>query len=541
MKIALAQINSILGDFYGNRRKILDYVTKALHRGSDVVVFPEASLMGYHPVDLLERPSIVKAQLKELKKLEKSIPPKILVIIGAITLNPKQNGKPYCNSAVILQKGKKPKIFAKELLPAYDVFDEGRHIEPGRAENNLHVYNGKKILITICEDIWAWPNSHHGKRSPYPRNPLAQIKKANLDLVLNLSASPFTKDKLKSRKTVTKKTALHFKAPVVYVNMVGAQDEIVFDGGSFVTSAKGEVVAKAHHFIEDILIYDMNSNKGFIHREEKCTWENYRQALILGIQDFLAKTGFKRAHVGLSGGIDSALVTCLLVDALGPQNVTCLILPGPYTSELSAQLARQLVSHLGVNEYTFSITEHFEKFEKEFANIFKVKEQNFLQENFQARLRGLCLMGFSNLHGSLLINTSNKSEFSVGYSTLYGDMSGALCPIGDLTKTEVYNLAKWYNREHEVIPKEIIEREPSAELRPNQKDSDTLPAYSLLDSAVVKIVENFKPAHSQLEKEVLFKMMNSEFKRWQAPPILKVSNHAFGRGRRLPIAHKAIF
>ncbi|MCB9025649.1 MAG: NAD+ synthase [Bdellovibrionaceae bacterium] len=541
MKFALAQINATLGDFSGNREIILEYIRKAHHRGCDIVIFPEAALFGYHPVDLLERPSVVEQELKELKKLEKLLPPNILVILGAITLNPNKSGKPYCNSAVVLQKNKKTKICAKELLPTYDVFDEGRHIEPGSLKDNIIVYKGKKILITVCEDIWAWPNPYHGKRSPYLKNPITKLKPKDVDFVVNLSASPFTINKVNSRKKVCKKTALFLKSPVIYVNMVGAQDEIIFDGGSFVTSSLGKIVAKAHQFIEDILVFDSDLNRGFIQHEEKNKWENYRLALVLGIRDFLRKTGFTKAHLGLSGGIDSALVACLLADALGPQNVSCILLPGPYTSQQSEDLANKLVSNLGVQKFEYSILNHYEQINNDFSKTFDVKEESFLQENFQARLRCLILMGFSNFKNSLLINTSNKSEFSVGYSTLYGDMAGAICPIGDLTKTEVYGLSEWYNREYELIPRAIIEREPSAELRANQKDSDHLPEYNLLDPVVKKIVEQFKTANSKLEKNVLNKMMKSEFKRWQSPPILKVSNHAFGRGRRLPIAHKAFY
>ncbi|MCB0356947.1 MAG: NAD+ synthase [Bdellovibrionales bacterium] len=541
MKIALAQINPTLGDFENNKNKIIEYIHKAIERTCEIIVFPEAAIMGYHPVDLLERPSIVKQQMAAINAIEKVLPGNIVVVFGGISLSPHKNGKPFCNSAFVLQKGKKRKIFAKQLLPTYDVFDEGRHIEPGKVKDNVFKFKNRKILITICEDIWAWPNSHHGKRSPYRENPIKELKSKEIDLVLNLSASPFTTNKLKSRIAVCKSTALHLKAPVVYVNMVGAQDEVIYDGGSFVTSATGKVVAKAHHFTEDVLVYDTQLGRGFIQLQEKNKYENYRQALVLGIRDFLYKTGFKKAHLGLSGGVDSALVSCLLVDAIGPQNVTCIMLPGPYTSPLSLRLSAQLVKNLGVNDFNFSISEIYNQMNKEFSEEFDVKGFSIVQENLQARLRGISLMAFSNLNNSLLFNTSNKSEFAVGYTTLYGDMVGALCPIGDLTKTDVFGLANWYNHQHELIPKEIISRPPSAELRTQQKDTDTLPSYDLLDPAVKKIVEKFLPPSSVLEKKVLKSMMLSEFKRWQAPPILKVTNHAFGRGRRLPIAHKAIF
>ncbi len=539
MKIALAQTNSVLGDFSANQQKIIEYIEKAQQRKCDLVVFPEATLFGYHPVDLLERPSIVKEKLKKIKEIEKNIPKGMGVFIGAITLSPFKSGKLFCNSALFLQKNKKMKIFAKELLPTYDVFDEGRHIEPGLVKNNFIKFKGKNILVTICEDIWAWENSHHGTRSPYRTNPIKAIKSKYVDLVVNLSASPFTVNKLKSRQKVCKLTAEHLKAPVVYLNMVGGQDEIIFDGGSFVTSEKGKVVARAHHFNEDILIYDSELNRGFLHAPEKNKYEKFRQALVLGIRDFLSKTGFKKAHIGLSGGIDSALVACLLADAIGPQNVTGIMLPGPFTSQESIDLSKQLAENLGINLYNFDISEHYQNFNSDFSKTFPGKEFGLVQENLQARFRGISLMAYSNHSSSLLFNTSNKSELAMGYSTMYGDLIGGLCPIGDLTKTEVFELSKWYNNEYELIPARIIERPPSAELRADQKDSDSLPEYDVLDPVIIKIVEQYKAPKSDVDREVLKKMMMSEFKRWQSPPILKVSNHAFGRGRRLPIAHKA--
>lgn len=541
MKIALAQINSTLGDFAGNGKKILEYLESAVDRKCDLIVFPEAALFGYHPVDLLERESVVHEQLKELKKIEKKMPHGIAALLGAITLNPGRSGKPFHNSAVFLQKGKKPKIFAKELLPTYDVFDEGRHIEPGDMSKNILKFKGKKILITICEDIWAWTHVQNNVRVLYKQNPIKKLKNQKIQLILNLSASPFTDTKLKGRQKVCRLTAAELKAPLVYVNMVGAQDELVFDGGSFVTSMEGKVVAQARHFMEELLVYDTELGRGFIQNVEKLHIERVRQALVLGVSDFLRKTGFSKAHIGISGGIDSALVACLLVDAIGPQNVSGLILPGPYTSKDSLILARDLANHLQIKTHEFNITPLYEKYLESYKTSFSLDEFSIVNENLQARLRGLSLMAFSNQHNSLLINTSNKSELAMGYSTLYGDLIGALCPIGDLTKSEVFKLSNHYNKEYEVIPQKIIDRSPSAELRPNQKDSDTLPEYNILDPLIVKVVEHYKVPKSQIEKKILLKMMQNEFKRWQAPPILKVTNHAFGRGRRLPIAHKAYF
>ena len=541
MKVALAQINAYLGNFSENRKKILEFAHKACDRSCDFVVFPEAALFGYHPVDLLERPSVVKEQLRELKTLHRQMPKGIAILIGAITASPLKNGKLYNNSAVLLERGKKPRIFAKELLPTYDVFDEGRHIEPGDVTKNIFSWRGKRILVTICEDIWAWPNGHHGKRSPYVENPLKKIKAKDIDFVFNLSASPFTPDKPRGRLTVCRETAKYFNSPMVYVNGVGARGEVVFDGRSVGVSPKGKVVAQARHFCEDIIVYDSELGRGFKSSIEKEAVELHRQALVLGIRDFVYKTGFSHVHLGLSGGVDSAVVACLAVDALGPDHVTCIFMPGPHSQEQSLQLATKLATNLGVNSFCIDISQCYELVAKTFRA--DVKEFTFgtVDENFQARLRGMMLMGFGNLNASLLLNTSNKSELATGYSTLYGDLIGALCPIGDLLKTQVYELAGHYNSQRELIPKTIIERPPSAELRPDQKDTDSLPPYDQLDPVVKALVEKFKTPTKPLEQDILVRMMNSEFKRWQAPPILKVSNHAFGRGRRLPVAHKSIF
>ncbi|MCB0364034.1 MAG: NAD+ synthase [Bdellovibrionaceae bacterium] len=538
MRVALAQINSILGDFAGNRDKIVEYCCKALDRRCDLVVFPEASLFGYHPFDLLERPAIVTSQERELKKLAQKIPAGIAVVVGAITKNPKAKGKPYHNSAVLLQKGKPLKIFPKQLLPTYDVFDEARHIEPGQIEKNHFTILGKKILVTICEDIWAWPDAN-GK-SNYDHNPLRKLK-GKFDLVINLSASPFTESKAKNRRRVVKETARNFRCPVVYVNMVGAQDELIFDGGSFATDKTGKIVAQSIHFNEDLNVIDLKTGEGGFRDTSPLAEEQIRQALTLGIRDFVDKTGLKRVHLGLSGGIDSAVVACLAADALGPHQVTCIGLPGPFNSPKSLDWSRQLATNLGVLWFEIPIDRAYEHLAASLEESFGKTEFGVMHENIQARLRGLLLMAYANREGSLLLNTSNKSELAMGYSTLYGDLCGGLCVIGDLLKSQVYSLARHYNSQGELIPKEIIERPPSAELRPNQKDEDSLPPYDLLDPAVAKLVVGAKSPNGPVEKRVLKSLMSTEFKRWQAPPILKVSDHAFGRGRRLPIAHKALY
>lgn len=542
MRIAMAQMNSVLGDFSANRSKMLEYIKRSQEKHCDLVVFPECSLTGYHPVDLLERPSVVKAQLRELEKLKRQIPKGIAVLVGFIAINEHKSGKPYRNSAVLLEKGKKPRFFHKELLPTYDVFDEGRHIEPGESAKNFFKFKGRRVLVTICEDIWAWPKATTRSRpSLYEYNPLKQIPSKQVDLVINMSASPFTLKKMRLRRYVCSETVRHFKSPMIYVNMVGAQDELIYDGGSMAFDAKGNIRAQCLRFEEDLNVFDLEKNEGGVRKLPRDENEILRRALVLGLRDFVTKTGFSKVHLGLSGGVDSALVACLAVDALGPMNVKALAMPGPFSSNESLSLARKLASNLEIELLEMKIEPIYQAALKSFSSAVAHEELDLVNENFQARVRGMLLMAYSNKKSSLLLTTSNKSELAMGYSTLYGDMTGGLMVIGDLLKTEVFELARAYNREEEVIPERIITRPPSAELRPNQKDSDSLPEYSLLDKAVEKLVEGFRTPSNEIDKRVLLAMMRSEFKRWQAPPILKVSEHAFGRGRRFPVAHKAFF
>lgn len=540
MRIGLAQTNATLGDFTGNRKKILTMIKRALQRRCDLVVFPEAALFGYHPMDLLERPEVVENQLKELKILSEKIPDKIAVLVGAITINPAQKGKPYLNAAVLLQKGKRPKVFAKQLLPTYDVFDEGRHIEPGDTSKNILRFKGQNILVTICEDIWAWPKKRGPSYARYGVNPLKSIPSESVDIVVNLSASPFTDVKLEARRATTLATARHFDAPLVYVNMVGAQDELIFDGGSFCITSNNKIISQCVRFQEDLNVVDLETNEGGLRELPSDVNELRRQAIVLGIKDYTSKTGFQKVHLGLSGGIDSALVACLAVDAMGSDNVVCLALPTRFNTEESLNLAKELCKNLNVRLIEIPIDDVYRNTLSEFEKATGHKEFDVVNENIQARIRGTLLMAYSNQVNSLLLAASNKSEIAMGYSTLYGDMCGGLMPIGDLLKTEVYELARYYNLESELIPERIINRPPSAELAPNQKDEDTLPPYKKLDPVVEKFVEGLSEARGSLEKRVLRALMRSEFKRWQSPPILKVSEHAFGMGRRLPIAHKAL-
>ncbi|MBC7370908.1 MAG: NAD+ synthase [Bdellovibrionaceae bacterium] len=537
MRIAIAQINSTLGDFEFNSKKILEFIKRAQEKQCELVVFPESALFGYHPYDLLERPKIVQQQEKVLNKIHKLIPKDMGVLLGAFTKNPSAKGRPYFNSAVFLVKGQKPRYFHKQLLPTGDVFDEARFIQPGTMKNNYLNFKGKKFFVTICEDIWAWPNVK-GK-SAYVKNPITDIVKKKIDLVINISASPFFPDKLKQREYVTRKTAQYFKAPILYTNLVGAQDEVIYDGASFVLSPSGKVLARCQQFEEDLNVINLDTMQAWSQAVMYKGAEAIRKALVLGIRDFCQKTGLQKLHLGLSGGIDSAIVACLAVEALGAGKVTAVAMPGPFSSSDSLNLAEVLAKNLGIRLLNAGINESYDAVLKALEPAFGLKDFGVTQENIQARLRGIFLMALANKENSLLLTTGNKSEYATGYSTLYGDMCGGLAPVGDLTKKQIYDLAKLYNQQGEVIPALIITRPPTAELRPNQKDQDSLPAYDLLDASVVNLVEDCGTVKSKTDQWLLPLILRTEFKRWQAPPILKVSEHSFGRGRRWPIAHKA--
>ncbi len=541
MRIALAQINSTLGDFTGNKNKILNFINRAKEKKAELVIFPEASLFGYHPFDLLERDLIVEKQTKVLKELLNKIPADISVLIGGFEKNKSKKGRPYFNVAFLCKKNKIIKTFRKELLPTGDVFDEARFIEKGNLKNNYFKINGKNFFLTICEDIWAWEDPK-GK-SLYIENPLKNVKKQKTDLVINISASPFFEGKLKQRQYVVKKTAKHFNAPLVYVNMIGAQDEIIYDGQSFLVDKTGKTKFTCLDFEEDLNVFELETLKDWNAKSTKshsAPEEQLRKALVLGLKDFSAKTGLTKVHLGLSGGIDSAVVACVAVDALGANNVSLFALPTEFNKPESFDLAQKLAKNLKIELQTISIQPVYDKLKSILDQEFKIQEFGLVHENLQSRIRGLMLMAYANKTGSLLLTTGNKSEYATGYATLYGDMCGGLAVIGDLTKKQVYALANHFNKEYELIPKLIISRPPSAELRPNQKDQDSLPEYNLLDRAVVNIVEQRKRAASKTDTWLVNILMKTEFKRWQAAPVLKVSEHSFGRGRRYPVAHKAI-
>lgn len=535
MKIALAQINSHLGQFSQNTEKIIAAIDKASQHDCSLVVFPEAALSGYNPMDLLESSEFVEQQWAFIAKIQKKIPENMGVLLGAFSINSKKTGRRFFNSAVFLQKNKKEKVFNKELLPHYGVFDENRHIEKGSLEKNILKFKGQRFLISICEDIWAWPDKD-GKNI-YPKNPLKKIKAQDVDCVINLSASPFYFGKETGREEIACLTSKYFNAPLIYNNLVGGQDELIFDGSSFVVY-KNKKIAQAQKFEEDFLIFNLETQQGSLRPSSQSEVEQIRKALVLGLRDYITKSGFSKAHIGLSGGIDSAVVLCLLVEALGSDSITAVGLPSSYNDPKSLETAKQLAENLGVQWLEIPIQNTFNTMVAELEESAELKKFSIVHENLQARIRGNFLMALSNQRNSMLITTGNKSEYATGYATLYGDMCGGLAPIGDLLKSQVYQLAKHYNEEFELIPRFIIDRPPSAELRPGQKDQDSLPDYDQLDKAVNKLVTQCKKPRGKLEKNLEQKIARSEFKRWQAPPILKVSEHSFGIGRRKPLALK---
>ncbi len=538
MRIAIAQINPTLADFESNYLKIIQYVKKLELKKAELIIFPEACLFGYHPFDLLERSQLVEQQEKYINKLIKVIPKNIHILVGAFVKNESNKGRPYFNTALLLTKNKIVKTFKKQLLPTGDVFDEARFIEPGELKNNYFSIKNKKFFLTICEDIWAWEQKN--KKSDYKINPLKKVSRKKIDLVINMSASPFFPGKFDQRKFVTHQTAKYFKAPLVYVNMVGAQDEIIYDGQSFLINPKGEIKFLMEAFSEDENTFDTDNLTSWnpIKKSDSKN-EQIRKALVLGLRDFANKTGLKKVHLGLSGGIDSALVAALAVDAFGSENVKLFALPTQFNSDLSLTYAKQLATNLGIHLKTISIQESYSFIKNILDQEFQINQFGLMHENLQSRIRGLFLMAYSNFSGSLLLTTGNKAEYATGYATLYGDMCGGLAPIGDLTKKQIVDLCLHYNKEIEIIPEYIITRPPSAELRPDQKDEDSLPNYNLLDQAVKNLVEDKKTIKTATDKWLFQQLMKTEFKRWQSAPILKISAHSFGRGRRYPIAHRA--
>ena len=540
MKVAIGQINPAIGDFSGNAAKILDYVTKAERGGADVIVFPEMCVCGYPPMDLLDHVSFVEANLKTLRLIQQRSPKGIGIVLGYVDKNRTSAGKPLVNAVSLIRNGEVLLTQTKSLLPTYDVFDEARYFEPAD-RRRVSAFKGEQIGIAICEDIW-W-EAEQPAALHYPVDPVKELLDQGATVIFSPSASPFYSGKLDVRLRLLSSIGKSSGVPVVYVNMVGGNDSLIFDGRSLVTSAEGDLNFLGAGFEEQLAFVDTKSLKPKIALEVN-RYEELEQALVLGIRDYLDKCGFKRVHVGLSGGIDSSVVAVLATKAVGSENVTVFALPSRYSSEGSRDDAQTLAENLGIKLHSLSIEEMFRAGLETLAPVFGDKPLDVTEENLQARIRGLLLMAFSNKFHSLLLATGNKSELATGYCTLYGDMCGVLAVIGDLFKTEVYALARSLNREKQVIPESVLTKVPSAELRPDQTDQDSLPPYDLLDQILEQYLLQNKTFEeitalgykADLVKSVLNMVGKAEFKRRQAPPVLKVSPRAFGTGRRIPIA-----
>ena len=543
MKIALGQINPTVGDFSGNAAKIIEFSTRARQSGAGLILFPELSVCGYPPRDLVERASFVSRNRETLDRIAAETAG-IAVVCGVVTPAQAETGKTVMNSAALLRDGKVAFVQSKMLLPTYDVFDEMRNFAPARSQA-LFPIDGKQIALTICED--AWNDKHFWNKRLYTFDPVEALLSAGGNLLLNISASPFWIGKRELRRGMLASIARNYKTPVAMVNQVGGNDSLVFDGSSLVLNAAGEVIAQGKSFEEDLICFDTDSLTGDLHEQVPGEEASVYSALLLGTRDYVHKCGFRQVIVGLSGGIDSALTAAIAADAMGPQNVIGVGMPGPYSSQGSIDDARMLAENLGIRFELLCITEPFESYRKTLRKTFAGCKEDVTEENIQSRIRGNLLMALSNKFGALVLSTGNKSELGVGYCTLYGDMAGGLAVISDVPKTMVYRLAHYVNSRRPVIPQASLEKPPSAELRPDQKDSDSLPAYEVLDAILEDYVEDLHSAEQiavdrgfdlGLVKNVIRMVDRAEYKRQQAAPGLKVSAKAFGYGRRFPIAAK---
>jgi NAD+ synthase (glutamine-hydrolysing) len=543
MKVAIAQLNYTIGDFKGNAEKIIRHIKKAKTDGADLVVFSELSVTGYYPHDLLEKKEFIQKAEVAVSKIAKECIG-IAAIIGAPKINESERGKQLYNSAFFLADGKVKSVHNKTLLPTYDIFDEYRHFEPNK-EFEIVEFKGEKIAITICEDLWdELPTSNEfGKDKLYQTSPMEELSKFNPDFVVNLSASPFSYNQEGWRKNVLVNKAIRYRVPIFYVNQIGAQTELIFDGGSVFIDGKGEINKELKYFEEDFLIIDTGDTGEQVVQNKTETIEKIHDALVLGIRDYFQKMGFKRATLGLSGGIDSAVTVVLAVRALGAENVRVLLMPSKYSSDHSVEDARQLAENLKIQYDVVNIQSAVDEFEKELAPLFEGTVADVTEENIQARARGVYVMALSNKFGHILLNTTNKSESAVGYGTLYGDMNGGMAVLGDVYKMDVFKLSRFMNKYGEVIPENTIVKPPSAELRPDQKDTDSLPEYEDLDKILFDYIEMNKSPKEIVEQgfdeqvvNKVIRMVNmNEYKRFQAAPVLRVSSKAFGFGRKMPL------
>jgi len=542
LKIALLQLNSTIGAFAANRQKLVSAYLAACAQGAEFVLAPELFLCGYPPRDLLQRADFIEANLAALAETASAVGA-VPLCVGYVSRNAERPGRGLRNSAAILQHGAVVWRTHKSLLPTYDVFDEDRYFEPAQ-QLAPFAFAGHRLGITICEDIWNdedfWPERL------YRRDPVKELIAGGADVILNLSASPWCEGKERTRLAMLQRLARDERVPLVQVNLVGANDELIFDGHSVALDARGEVLARGAGFAEEIVVVDLAEPPAVGPADFPVREQLLHGALTLGIRDYVRKCGFKSVLVGLSGGIDSALVAALAADALGPENVWGVAMPARYSSAGSLSDAAALAKNLGIRHDVLPIEPVFESVEHQLSGVFAGTKPNEAEENFQSRLRGLMLMALSNKFGALVLTTGNKSEMAVGYCTLYGDMCGALAVIADVFKTDVYRLARWINRERVIIPVDSLQKPPSAELRHNQKDQDSLPPYEILDGILAAyVLHNLSPAEivargyaAATVQDVINKVTFSEYKRRQAAPGLKVSPRAFGMGRRVPVAQQ---
>jgi len=541
VKLALGQINPTVGDFPGNAAKIIDFAHKAQAAGAGMILFPELSLCGYPPRDFVERPWFVARNREAVERIAAETTG-IALICGLVTPAQAETGKSVMNSAALLEEGKVAFLQSKMLLPTYDVFDEMRNFAPARSQTTFP-FGGRQMALTICED--AWNDKHFWNRRLYTFDPVEALVHAGGNFLLNISASPFWLGKRELRREMLASIARNHKVPVAMVNQVGGNDSLVFDGSSMVLSPTGEVVAQGKSFEEDLIYFDSDRLTGEMHPQIEGEEASVYAALVLGTRDYVRKCGFRQVIVGLSGGIDSALTAAIAADAVGPENVIGVGMPGPYSSQGSVDDARLLAQNLGIRFELICITEAFEGYKKALSGVFSGRREDVTEENIQSRIRGVLLMALSNKFGALVLSTGNKSELGVGYCTLYGDMAGGLAVISDVPKTMVYRVARYVNSRRPVIPQASLEKPPSAELRPNQKDSDSLPPYEVLDPILEDYVEDSHSAEQiaadhgfdlAVVQQVIRMVDRSEYKRQQAAPGLKISAKAFGYGRRFPIA-----
>ncbi|TRU42008.1 MAG: NAD+ synthase [Microcystis aeruginosa Ma_QC_Ca_00000000_S207] len=550
MRIAIAQLNPIVGDIEGNAERILEAAQTAFNRGAELLLTPELSLCGYPPRDLLLNLGFVEKMSRQLQLLSQELPEKLAVLVGFVEKNTSatvRGEKPLFNSIALLKSQEIKQIFTKRLLPTYDVFDEDRYFASGKESQYFQLTeNNFKIGVTICEDVWN-DEQFWGQRQ-YAVNPIADLANLGVDLIVNLSASPYSVGKQKLRESLLSHSATRYNLPIVYVNQVGGNDDLIFDGDSVAFNRQGEVIYRAQAFTSSLELIEFNQDllPAVIHPLPIDEDEEIYRALVLGVRDYVQKCGFKRVIFGLSGGIDSSLVAAIATDALGKENVLAVMMPSPYSSDHSISDAVALVNNLGIKSEKLAIKEIMTAYDQLLERLFAGTDFGIAEENLQSRIRGNLLMALSNKFGHLLLSTGNKSEMAVGYCTLYGDMNGGLAVIADVPKTRVYSLCRWLNRHGEIIPLNVINKAPSAELKPNQKDQDSLPPYEILDAILALLIDRHQSAEQIIaagfEPEIVQKVIklvkNAEFKRKQAPPGLKISDRAFGTGWRMPIASR---